>query len=144
MRLSSAKFIIRCDHSMESLGNDNITFSRFWCSVVNLVQILDTLSTAFCWVSQNISSRGKHFKSIRWLKHTSGIYNYISDAISRFLDEQIPSPSTSYKTGNNAMCDTPTADIDIIVSNEVDRLWDAVVSEQTAKTRPLSAIRSFV
>lgn len=42
------------------------------------------------------------------------------------------------------MCDTPTADIDIIVSNEVDRLWDAVVSEQTAKTRPLSAIRSFV
>lgn len=59
-------------------------------------------------------------------------------------DEQIPSPSTSYKTGTNAMCDTPTADIDIIVSNEVDRLWDAVVSEQTAKTRPLSAIRSFV
>lgn len=76
--------------------------------------------------------------------HTSGIYNYISDAISRFLDEQIPSPSTSNKTATNAMCDTSTADIDIIVSNEVDRLWDAVVSEQTAKTRPLSAIRSFV
>lgn len=32
------------------------------------------------------------------------------------------------------MCDIPTADIDLKLRNEVDRLWDAAVSEQTAKT----------
>lgn len=32
------------------------------------------------------------------------------------------------------MFDIPTADIDLKLSNEVDRLWDAAVSEQTAKS----------
>lgn len=41
------------------------------------------------------------------------------------------------------MCDIPTADIDIKLSNEVDRLWDAAVSEQTAKTYK-TAIHHFL
>lgn len=32
------------------------------------------------------------------------------------------------------MFDIPTADIDLKLSNEVDQLWDAAVSEQTPKS----------
>lgn len=32
------------------------------------------------------------------------------------------------------MCDIPTADIDLKLSNEVDQLLDAAVSEQTTKS----------
>lgn len=67
-------------------------------------------------------------------KHISGKYNNISDAISRFQMKKIPPLSTQCETGTNAMFDIPTADIHLKLSNEVDRLWDAAVSEQTAKS----------
>lgn len=61
-------------------------------------------------------------------KHIPGKCNF------SFSDEEIPQFSTQCETGTNVMCDIPTADIDLKLSNEVDQLLDAAVSEQTAKS----------